>query len=250
MISRPALGHRWHLGAARALLPQPARERLQEWHPTRARRWRTYPGVERVAGRRVALTFDDGPDDDATPAVLEALDAVGATATFFMLGSQVEARPELALEVARRGHQIALHGYGHRRHDRITEAESRDDLTRGRAAIEDALGVSPVWFRPPYGKMSSAAARVCQELRMTTAYWSTWGLDWEPRPAAVIARRVARDLGAGTIVLLHDSARFARRASALPTAEAVPLIAALAQRRELVLGSLGETASLPAGAAA
>lgn len=235
---------------ARALLPQSVRERLYEWHPARARRWRTYPGLERVADGHVALTFDDGPDDDATPAVLEALDSVGLAATFFMLGSQVEARPPLALEVAQRGHEIALHGYEHRRHDRMTDAESRDALRRGRAAIEDTLGVSPAWFRPPYGKMSHATAHACRELQMTTVYWSTWGLDWEPRPADAIARRVAHDLCGSALVMLHDSARFARRPSALPTAEAVPMIAAVAQERELLIGPLCNAGNVRVGAAA
>ena len=73
-------------------------------------RWREFPGLERLDDARVALTFDDGPDPDGTPDVLDALDAAGLRATFFMVGEQVKAAPTLAREVAGRGHEIALHG--------------------------------------------------------------------------------------------------------------------------------------------
>jgi peptidoglycan/xylan/chitin deacetylase (PgdA/CDA1 family) len=233
-------------GKLRSLVPQTVRERMYEWHPGRARRWRRFPGVEQVKpGGRAVLTFDDGPDPEATPGILDALDLAGARATFFLLGTQVAAHPELAQDILRRGHEVGLHGYDHHRHDRIDSSLSRSDLIRGFAVIEDVLGIRCHWYRPPYGKMSAASAEVSQTLGMTPVYWSAWGLDWENVPAQRIADVVCAELGDGGIILLHDSARFARRPSAVPTADAVPEIARRAHARGISLVSLGDAVRTP-----
>lgn len=233
-----------HAGKLRSLVPQPARERMYEWHPGRARRWRRFPGLERIepSGHAI-LTFDDGPDSDATRAVLEALDGAGARATFFLLGSQLAAHPDLGAEVVRRGHEIGLHGYEHHRHDRIDYDLSRSDLLAGLAAIEDTLGIRCRWYRPPYGKMSPANVEVCESVGMTPVYWSAWGLDWEDVSSQRIADVVSEQVDDGGIILLHDSARFARRRSAVPTADAISLIARRAQDRGISLVSLGDAVS-------
>ena len=228
-----------HLHNLRALVPRFARERLYEWHPGRARRWQQWPGVQVVEPRgQLVMTLDDGPDEDATPAVLDALDAASSRATFFMLASQVARHDAIAHEVMRRGHEIALHGYCHPRHDRVASAESWDDVMRGFEAIEAATGVRCRWFRPPFGRMSVASAKACRDLGMTPVYWSAWGLDWEnvgPRRIVDVASRLIDD---GGILLLHDSARYGRRPSAIPTAEAIPMIAERAAARSISLVSL------------
>lgn len=229
-----------HAGKLRSLIPQAARERLYEWHPGRARRWQRYPGLQQVGPGQVVLTFDDGPDPDATPAVLDALDAAGVRATFFVLGGQLEEHHEIGAEILRRGHEIGLHGYGHVRHDRVAATESRDDVIRGREVLEDLLGVSPRWYRPPYGKMSDAAAEACRSLGMSTVYWSAWGLDWEPVDEQRIVAVTCEQLSDGGIVLLHDSARYARRSSAGATADAIAPIAAWVRERGMSPVSLGE----------
>lgn len=230
---------RKHADKMRSLLPQGVRERLYELHPGRARRWQQHPGIERVAAAgKVVLTFDDGPDPDATPAVLDALDQIGATATFFLLGTQAVSNPQMAAEIVKRGHEIGLHGNHHVRHDRTEPAGSAQDLKDGFVALEKVLGVRCRWYRPPYGKMSTAAARTCAELRMSIVYWSAWGLDWEEVGADRIATVASSQIDDGGIVLLHDSARYARRASAAPTAAALPMLAANAEARGLSLVAL------------
>lgn len=225
----------------RSLLPQAARERLYEWHPGRARRWEKYPGLERVEpGGHAVLTFDDGPDPDATPAVLEALDRAGARSTFFFLGTQVESHPDLARHVVECGHEIGLHGYRHERQDRIDSDRSVDDMHHGFAVLEEHLGVRCRWYRPPYGKMSEGAAQTCASLGMNIVYWSAWGLDWEEVPAARIAEVATRQLDDGGILLLHDSARHARRASAAATADAIEILAESTRKQGISLMSLGE----------
>ena len=231
---------RQNVDRLRSLVPQSARERLYEWHPGRARRWERYPGIQKVSPGRVVLTFDDGPDEDATPDVLDALEQCGATATFFLLGSQATSHRDLALEVVRRGHEVGLHGFGHQRHDRIDATSSHQDLARGAAALEDVLGIRCRWYRPPYGKMSDSAAEACDQLGLTTVYWSAWGLDWEDVGCDRIADVVSTQVDDGAIVLLHDSARYARRQSAQPTAQAITPIAQGIRDRGLALTSLGQ----------
>jgi peptidoglycan-N-acetylglucosamine deacetylase len=187
--------------------------------------WRRFPGRERLDDGRVALTFDDGPDPDATPAVLDALDQIGAKATFFMVGEQAVEHRALAREVADRGHEVALHGYEHREHSEFPGRAARDDLARGLGTIEVATGRRPALFRPPYGRFSEESYAACLDLELEPVLWSAWGMDWEAIPAERIAELATRDLAPGAILLLHDSARYASRAGAAATAEALPLIA-------------------------
>ena len=194
-------------------------------------RWRRFPGLERLENG-VALTFDDGPDPDATPAVLRALQAAEARAVFFLVGEQVEAHPELARQVAGEGHVIALHGFRHVEHDELGD-EARADMERGAAAVAAATGVDPRLYRPPYGRFSEQSYAAARELGLTPVYWSAWGSDWEPIPPERIAETAIRDLDPGAILLLHDSARYATRPSAKPTAEALPAILAAMQERGL-----------------
>lgn len=231
---------RRHADVLRSLAPQAARERMYEWHPGRDRRWREYPGVQRVPDGCAVLTFDDGPDEDATPEVLDALDAAGAHATFFLLATQVQTHLDIAHEIVRSGHEVGLHGYEHHRHDRIDRNRSHDDVVKGYEAIEAALGIRTRWYRPPYGKMSQGSLEACHSLGLTPVYWSAWGLDWEDVPAERITCKACDQLDAGGILLLHDSARFARRPSAVPTAKAIPSIAACAKNLGISLVSMGE----------
>jgi peptidoglycan/xylan/chitin deacetylase (PgdA/CDA1 family) len=223
----------------RHLIPLPVRERLYDWNPSRHRQWRRVPGLRTIAGgSAVALTFDDGPDPEFTPPLLEALAAAGASASFFVVGEWIPGNEELLREIEARGHEIALHGMTHRRHDELDPAAARAELADGLAAIAAAGVARPRWYRPPYGAASAALAHHCRELGLGLAYWSAWGQDWDPIPAARIARLVERDLAPGAVVLLHDSPLYAERDDAGPTIGAIPAIAAAARGRGLDLLTL------------
>src|SRR5206468_8793043 len=99
----------------------------------------------------VALTFDDGPHVHGTPAVLEALGRAGATATFFLVGEQVERNPSLAAEIAAAGHEVAIHGQRHVLLLRRAPRALARDLDRAAAVIAVATGRAPTLYRPPYG---------------------------------------------------------------------------------------------------
>lgn len=204
-------------------------------------RWAELPALERVPSG-VALTFDDGPDPEWTPPLLDALDELGLHATFFVVGEQLMKHHAIARDALARGHELGLHGFEHVRHDTMPGRMAADDVARAIGTAEMAVGHRPRWYRPPYGLFNEASYTACADLGLEPAYWSAWGLDWEEIAAARIAELATRDLADGAVVLLHDSARYAPRSSAAATVEALPLIAARAREAGLVLGSLGELA--------
>ena len=209
-------------------------------------RWRRFPAVESLppdeAAPRAVLTFDDGPDADATAAVLDALDAAGAKATFFVVGEQLMRHGALAREARDRGHEPALHGFSHEGFDAMYPSAARDDVARGVGAFEASLGSRPRWFRPPYGRFTEPAYEACRALGLEPVHWSAWGCDWEAIAAERIAELANRDLADGAVLLLHDSPRYAHRPSAEPTAAAIGAIAAHARQLGLRLVTLGEAA--------
>jgi peptidoglycan/xylan/chitin deacetylase (PgdA/CDA1 family) len=173
----------------------------------------------------VAVTFDDGPHPEGTPAMLELLAARGARAWFFLVGEQVERRPQLVARIAAGGHVIALHGYRHRLQLRLRPAEIADDLARGAAAVEDASGSAVRWHRPPYGIYSAAGLDAVRGAGLDPLLWSRWGKDWRKFTSPErITRRATRDLSAGDVILLHDADFYSSRSSYRRTAEALPEI--------------------------
>jgi len=176
-------------------------------------------------GTGVAITFDDGPHVDGTPAVLAALQRAGATATFFLVGEQVRRNRRLAAEVASAGHVIALHGFRHRNQLRLSIGAIRDDLRRGAAAIEEATGVSPTIYRPPYGIFSAGGLVEVRGAGYAPWLWSRWGRDWraDATPEG-IAAKATEDLEPGDVVLLHDADHYSAGGSHRRTAAALPLI--------------------------
>jgi peptidoglycan/xylan/chitin deacetylase (PgdA/CDA1 family) len=174
---------------------------------------------------RVALTFDDGPHAEGTPAVLDELARHGAFATFFLVGEQVARRPALAREIVDAGHEVAIHGYRHTLLLRRRVRELGDDLDRAIAAITDATGVEPALYRPPYGIFSSGGLAHVRERGWRPLLWSTWGRDWERRATAQsIARRATSGLRPGDVVLLHDSDAYSSDDSWRRTAAALPSV--------------------------
>jgi peptidoglycan/xylan/chitin deacetylase (PgdA/CDA1 family) len=175
---------------------------------TRARLRRRYlPSLAGIGSAdHVAITFDDGPDPASTPAFLEELDRLGMRATFFMLGVNAAAHPQLAAEVADAGHEVAAHGHVHRSQLFQSPGQVRDDILRGMHAVAEATGQAPRWFRPPFGTISSAGFLAAQRLGLRTVLWSAWGKDWtEDATAESVFNVLVQDVGPGVTALLHDS---------------------------------------------
>jgi peptidoglycan/xylan/chitin deacetylase (PgdA/CDA1 family) len=175
----------------------------------------------------IAITFDDGPHPQGTPAVLRELERAGACATFFLVGEQVERDPALAAEIAAAGHEIAIHGYRHTLLLRRSPRALRADFERAASVIVDATGTSPSVYRPPYGVFSAPALLLVRRLGWKPLLWSRWGRDWERRatPASITAR-ATRDLRRGDVVLLHDADHYSSADSWRRTVSALPSILA------------------------
>jgi peptidoglycan/xylan/chitin deacetylase (PgdA/CDA1 family) len=203
--------------------------------------WAT-PGLAGVGQPdHVALTFDDGPDPLSTPAILEQLDRLDWRATFFLLGPMVRRSPELARELAARGHEIGVHGDEHRSHLHRTPGAIRDDVARARDSIAEATGVEPVWFRPPYGALSAGSLAAARRLGLQTVLWTTWGRDWRAEAtAATVVADVSDGLRPGATVLLHDSDCTSAPDSWRATLGALAPMADLFAGRGLTVGPLGE----------
>jgi peptidoglycan/xylan/chitin deacetylase (PgdA/CDA1 family) len=173
----------------------------------------------------VALTFDDGPHPQGTPAILESLREAGALATFFLAGEQVERRPALVAEIVAAGHRAELHCHRHRNQLRLRGREVIEDGERARAAIEDAGGQQVRDYRPPYGIFSAAGLRAVRRRGWRPVLWSQWGRDWDSwATPGSITRRLTAGVRAGDILLLHDSDSYSARGSWVRTAAALPAI--------------------------
>lgn len=152
----------------------------------------------------VALTFDDGPNPAATPALLDLLDRHEARATFFVTGEHVRAFPELAREIVSRGHTIGNHTDSHRMLIFRSTAEIADELKRCDEAIHEATGKTPRWMRPPFGFRGPCVRGAVREWGGAgVVMWSALAWDWKPKRTEKVVEHLQRVRG-GDIVLLHD----------------------------------------------
>ncbi len=164
---------------------------------------RTFIG-ERRPSRRLALTFDDGPNDPHTLHLLDVLARNNVHATFFMIGSFVEQRPEIARAVAAAGHAIGNHTHTHPNlifhHGSVVRRELQDC----ERALDNAGVVRAGLFRPPHGGRTPIVLRTARDLGLEPIMWSVTAWDWNPHPPKKIARLVHRQTLGGDVILLHD----------------------------------------------
>ncbi len=153
---------------------------------------------------RLALTFDDGPTPGVTDRILDILASSGAKATFFMIGQRVKANPQLARRVRNEGHELANHSYTHPDLAKLSDIIVRSELEKTQKVIEDICGVSPRYFRPPYGSFRSTQGTIAREFSLQVIIWSVDPQDWRKPGAQVIASRITSASTGGDIVLCHD----------------------------------------------
>jgi peptidoglycan/xylan/chitin deacetylase (PgdA/CDA1 family) len=175
----------------------------QSMAPTGQWYGQTFTGLMR-GSHQLALTFDDGPNDPHSLRLLEVLAKHGVHATFFMIGRYVRQRPEIAREIVRAGHAVGNHTFAHPLLIFKNETEIRRELGACRDALQDAVGEHSNLFRPPFGGRRPAVLRIARELGLETIMWNVSGRDWNLPPAAVIERKVARQIRGGDVILLHD----------------------------------------------
>ena len=154
--------------------------------------------------KRIALTIDDGPSPVYTPQILRLLEKYQVTATFSMIGLEVDAYPAMAREVAAAGHVIANHTWSHLDLASLQPAAVADQMNRATSAIHKATGRVPTLFRAPYGYWSPAVLQHCAQTGMTPLDWSVDPRDWSRPGVASIVGNIMRNTRTGSIILEHD----------------------------------------------
>ncbi|HDQ44207.1 MAG TPA: polysaccharide deacetylase family protein [bacterium] len=164
--------------------------------------WILWKGDAR--SRNVHLTFDDGPDPEYTPRVLDILGAGEVKATFFVTGEKALRHPGLVARIAREGHVVGNHGFSHtslafgKRETVLSEIERTDE------AVRRITGRSPVPFRPPYGRFDPRFRKWMDHTGHRLVLWSLVTCDFSETSAAALVDRVSRRIHAGAVLLLHD----------------------------------------------
>src|SRR5713101_944522 len=182
--------------------------------------------------RKLAITFDDGPNPAITPKLLDLLDRHKAPASFFLIGRYLRECPELAREISARGHVIGNHTESHPNLFWKGSAEIRVELRLTHSAIKNALGAPPKWFRPPFGYRNPWLAAEARELSMRLVMWTLLPRDWRApsvewlihrmQPIASRAKRaLAHASGTGEILCLHDGSHHEQNADRTRTLAAL-----------------------------
>jgi peptidoglycan/xylan/chitin deacetylase (PgdA/CDA1 family) len=188
------------------------------------------------SARAVYLTFDDGPDVEWTPQVLDVLASHDARATFFVVGCHVEREGALLRRTRGAGHEIGNHGYSHRHPWLVSEEDSRAEVRRGTDAIAQVLGLAPQLFRPAFGRRRAAMFDEARRSGQRVILWDVSAIDWGPfaKPERVL-RRLER-ARAGDIVLLHDARN--RRNHPEVTVKVLPVLLRSLAARDLLAAPL------------
>ena len=159
----------------------------------------------RAHGELVGLTFDDGPDPDVTPAVLDLLKKAGARATFFCVGQRAETYPDLVAAIRAQGHGVENHSYSHPNGFALRGGDGlRREILSAQDAIEGSGGGRPSLFRAPAGIQNPWLSAVLAAAGLSLVSWTRRGFDTVTRDGARVASRLVRGLSAGDILLLHD----------------------------------------------
>lgn len=157
------------------------------------------------AGKKVALTFDDGVSPQTTPLVLDILKKHGAKATFFLVGERVDAHPALAGRIAEEGHSIGNHSYFHRNTFPLqSSGKIQAEISACDAAIARATGIVPGYFRPPFGVTNPMVGKAVRRKGKLAVGWSIRSFDTKGEPLEKVFSRIRKRLRGGDVILLHD----------------------------------------------
>lgn len=170
----------------------------------------------------VALTFDDGPDEQYTPIILDILKEKNVPATFFVLGQQVELLPEMTKRIVKEGHSIANHSWNHAKLPDVTSSELVEEIVSTQKEIQKTTGKLTNLFRPPYGALAKSDALLVQQMGLKNVLWSVDTLDWSGLSAEDILAIVRRDITPGGIILQHNFHSKEQRLDG--SVEALPII--------------------------
>jgi peptidoglycan/xylan/chitin deacetylase (PgdA/CDA1 family) len=176
---------------------------FQCYWPTSQVWGKTFTGLPPGA-RKLALTYDDGPNDPWTLRLLEVLERRQIKATFFVIGRFVEQEPDVLRAVVAAGHSLGIHTWDHPNLLFAPASEVRSQLERTRQIIFETTGVDAILMRPPFGARRPATLRVACELGLVPVMWNVTCYDWKPITPERILAHVERQMRGGDIILMHD----------------------------------------------
>lgn len=183
---------------------------------------------------RVALTFDDGPDERITPQILQVLNQYNVKATFFVVGHMVAKAPHIAKAIHQNGHHIANHTWAHYRLDEMTQTQVTNQMHQTMQTLQALNQPMTPYFRPPGGRFNNYVLHSAKQLGLTVVMWDVNASDYKNKngqhpPPDLIAKRVIRQVKPGSIVLMHNGPS---------TVKALPTIIGALQKKGFELGLL------------
>ena len=162
--------------------------------------------VNKLNASAVCLTFDDGPDPEITPKILQVLESANIKAAFFVIGKKAELYPDLINEIQKRGHVVGNHSYSHDNMLPFFSFEKfKADIEKCSIIIEKLTGNSPALFRPPFGITNPKYSKMLRQLKMTSIGWSVRSLDTMANDKNTLVNKVTKAIKPGSILLFHDT---------------------------------------------
>lgn len=161
-------------------------------------------GLNRAAGKVVALTFDDGPSPQFTKAYVDVLKSMNVKGTFFVIGKIAEKNPDLLKYIVQNGNEIGLHSYSHFFMPKLSPQQMADELYKTQKVIFDATNVKPTLFRPPYGAFNDTLIKISNAFGLHVVLWSVDPNDWKKPGVLNIVNRIIKNSVPGSIILMHE----------------------------------------------
>jgi peptidoglycan/xylan/chitin deacetylase (PgdA/CDA1 family) len=153
----------------------------------------------------IAMTFDDGPSAENTPRLLEMLKERNLKATFFLIGQNVAANPNIVKQILADGNEVGNHTWTHPQLSKLSDDKVTVEITKTQDAIKEATGYTPTLLRPPYGAITPRQREwISSQFGLNVIIWSVDPFDWKRPGAAVITQRILSQVRPGAIILSHD----------------------------------------------
>lgn len=178
------------------------------------------PGV----GKKLALTYDDGPNDPHTLRLLDVLAKHEVKATFFVIGQYVRQRPDILLRVVAEGHEVGNHTFTHPVLSLCDAGNVKGELALCNEALTNASRTDAKLFRPPFGARRPATLRIAREMGYVPVMWSVTCYDWKATSAEQVEAHAVRQIKGGDVILLHDGSHKQMGANRAHTVEATDRI--------------------------
>jgi len=196
------------------------------------------------APKRIALTFDDVPDDYFTPLILDTLKQLHVKATFFVVGNRAESHPEIVRRMITEGHIIGNHSYSHANLPKIADSAFRDEVLRTEDIIKKITGKTMLFIRPPYGNVSEEQIKWIASQHMKIINWNVDSLDWKGLSADQVKANIMSNISSGAIVLQHGAGGVGEDLTG--TIEALPSMVAELRAQNIEIVTIPELLHKPA----